>query len=226
MRFAVLGYNFPHWKTQNGLFNLFVNGFRPEVVILQNRKVLNIPESKYRITPVGEYLQDPKAVCKMLDLRYKVLDHELIENRSVDFAVILGARILPARTINQFEKGILNIHPGILPGNRGLDNLKWSLIKGLPIGCTAHFIDRRVDMGKIVATAEIKRLPNESIRDLYNRQRNLEQRLLIETMEKFETEGIDYSRYTPVSLSEKFNPVPDQLDHYEECSYSIELSQR
>lgn len=224
MKFAVLAYNFPHWKTQNGLINLVCNGFTPSVVILQNKKQLSVPVSKYRITPELEYLQDPKELCKVLGLKFKILDHDKIVNETCDLAVILGARILPQRTIDQFPKGILNIHPGILPGNRGLDNLKWSLIKGLPIGCTAHFIDHRIDMGFIVDRATTKQKPGETIRELYLRQRGIEQALLIRAMLNIQKHGIDYSAYIPVSLSEKFNPVPDELDHYEECSNSIELS--
>lgn len=224
MKFAVLAYNFHHWKTQNGLINLVCNGFTPSVVILQNKKQLNVPTSKYRITPDFEYLQDPKELCKVLGLKFKILDHDKIVNETCDLAVILGARILPQRTIDQFPKGILNIHPGILPGNRGLDNLKWSLIKGLPIGCTAHLIDSRVDMGYIVCKAVMNRKPDETIRELHLRQRGVEQQLLLKAMSFIASMGTDFLKLHPVSYSEKFSAVPDELDHYEECSNSIELS--
>jgi len=217
MKFAVFAYNFPHWKTQAGLFNLVMNGFIPDVVILQDKKPLNIPISNYRIAPKDEYLLDPKHVCYGLGLDYWLSDHDTIKiaNPEKDlFGVILGARILKQRTIDQFPKGILNIHPGILPGNRGLDNLKWSLVKGLPVGVTAHFIDSRIDMGYIVAKEEIKIYDDDTVRDLYLRQRDLQMKVLIDCMKLFAKDGIHLNHYEPCTPSEKFGIVDEHNDKH------------
>ena len=73
---------------------------------------------------------------------------KIIKKNKLDLGVILGARILKKEIINAFKIGIINMHPGILPENRGLDNIKWSVVKNLPIGVTSHFIDPRIDMGE------------------------------------------------------------------------------
>ena len=46
------------------------------------------------------------------------------EKRKYDLGIILGSRIIK-NIINKFKIGILNMHPGILPYNRGLDTHKW-----------------------------------------------------------------------------------------------------
>lgn len=226
MKFAVFAYNFPHWKTQQGLFNLVMNGFKPAVVILQDKKELNVPQSAYRITPRDEYLLDPVQICKRLGLYYWFSDHNEINIANPDkdlFGVILGARILKQHTIDQFPKGILNIHPGILPGNRGLDNLKHAILKGLPIGVTAHFIDSHIDMGHIVAKTFLPVYPDESIRDLYNRQRNAEQELLIDVMQQFKDYGIHYKQFEKCEPSEKFGIADHHKDYEEFYRYLIRL---
>lgn len=214
MNFAVFAYNFPHWKTQAGLFNLVMHGFKPDAVILQDKKVLDVPESKYRITPKDEFLLQPKDICEGIGLNYTICNHDDYRSFGIDFAVILGARILSFEAIHSFPKGILNIHPGILPGNRGLDNLKHSLLKGLPVGVTAHFIDARIDMGHIVWREEIKTYDDDTIRDLYLRQRDLQIKILMECMFEFKTFGIDYSKYLPCAHSEKFGIVTEKEDRF------------
>ena len=212
MTFVVFAYNFEHWKTQAGLFNLYMNGFIPDMVILQDKKPLNFRHSEYRITPKYEYLIHPKQICKRLDFKFMVCDHDEYRNDmyyNSEYGVILGARILKEKTIKQF-KGIINIHPGILPGNRGLDNLKWSLILGLPVGVTSHFIDHRIDMGLKIMDRQIQIEPGDSIRDLYIKQRNTEQYLLIETMKLLQ--GCDFKVYE-IPYSPKFDAVPIDADY-------------
>ena len=43
-----------------------------------------------------------------------------------------------------FDTGIINIHPGLLPENRGLDNIKWALYHNMPQGLTVNFIRKRL----------------------------------------------------------------------------------
>lgn len=208
----IFGYNFKHWKTQQGLINLVSNGYNPSLVILQDKKKLNIPQSKFSIVPKDEYLIEPKKVCEILNLNYVIANHDDYEASGI--GIILGARILKKKTINQYDK-ILNIHPGILPGNRGLDNLKWALALGLPIGVTAHWIDERIDMGKIIKKETIKIYKHDTIKDLYIRQRNLEQKVLIDVLNEGMQEGISFED------DNKFSALPECLDKIINNKYFI-----
>lgn len=209
MTFDVFGYNFPHFKTNNGLVNLCAHGFKPSRVILQDKKKLSVPSSNYRITPIGKEVTEPAQICNMLNIPFYVCDHNDFKNTmGSDFAVILGARILSKELIERY-RGIINLHPGILPGNRGLDNVKWSIIKKLPIGVTAHWIDGRIDMGRKIAESYLDIYPDDTIRDVYIRQRQLEQELLLLVfMNKWYLKEGEEIEHTP-----KFSAVPDELDN-------------
>ncbi len=209
MRLAVFGYNFPHFKTVHGLINMCAAGFAPEIAILQDRKSLNIPRSPYRVSPDYEFLPNPADLCERLGIKPLIMDHDAAKS-DVHAGVILGARILKRTTVESWPQGIINIHPGILPGNRGLDNLKWSIHLGLPVGVTAHLIDHRIDMGLILKSMVVPVYHGDSIRDVYIRQREYEQRLLIETLQNFDTLKSGAVR---CAHSEKFSSMPDNLDH-------------
>lgn len=186
--------------------HLCLKGYLPKTVVLQPKKQLNIPQSDYRITPIEKELLHPRLVCKGFGIKYTVQPHDTF-NLNAEYAVILGARILKPELIKRY-KGIINIHPGILPGNRGLDNIKWSIIKNLPIGCTAHFIDDRIDMGVKIASNITDIYDDDTIRDVYIRQRTDQIALLLDVF--------DYKLYEQtglkVSLTEKFSAVPKELD--------------
>ena len=206
----VFGYNFPHWKTEVGLISMVTNGFAPDLVVLQNKKHLTVPYSDYRISPKDEYLLHPVNVCNTLGLDYVVMDHDDFEG-SKELGIILGARILSKAVIERMPRGILNIHPGILPGNRGLDNLKHSIAKRLPVGVTAHLIDHRIDMGVILDTKVVPVFADDTLRDVFIRQRGYEQKLLIEVLKADKWEGV------PCPHSEKFTAVDEATDmniHY------------
>ncbi len=46
----------------------------------------------------------------------------------------------------------LNVHPGILPGYRGLDPVLWSVYNNDPVGATVHRIDANIDSGPILVS--------------------------------------------------------------------------
>lgn len=52
--------------------------------------------------------------------------------------------------MDAFDKGILNDHLGVLPFIRGRSSVAYSLLLGLPVGSTVHFVDEGIDTGPIV----------------------------------------------------------------------------
>lgn len=202
MRLVVFGYDFPHWKTVNGLLALKSAGYDVLAVLAPSKK-LNIPCSDYRVSPI-EFNLNPKDVCIALGIGYLVKPHEEYD-LNFELGVVLGARILPKKVIDRFSKGIINIHPGILPGNRGLDNLKHSIIKVLPIGNTAHLIDHRIDMGTILKTQITEIKSDDTIRDIFIRQRSEQIKLLLEVLQTDLT-GV------PCEPSEKFTAITKEED--------------
>jgi len=184
MKLALFAYNFPHKKTQDFLLRLFLEGYHPEFVVACDPVRLNVPEPILRAKPVHIDIIHPRLICQRLDIPYYVLPHnsqrvaELIQSNNIDIGVIAGARILKKTVIESAGKGIINFHPGLIPEVRGLDALKWAIYHELPIGVTAHFVDERVDAGRIIIREEIPIRSDDTLIDISLRLAETETNLL------------------------------------------------
>lgn len=199
MRIGVFAYNFNHWKTQAGIQNLILGGKKPEVVFCAPRVDLKFYRSKIRITPKDLFLFHPHQICDYHDIDYHVAPHnsdyvaDLISKYDLDLGVILGARILDPHVINRFNRGVLNMHPGILPENRGLDTVKWAIVNNIPQGVTTHLIDGNIDRGLLVEKRKIEIYSDDTLLDLQIRLQNLEQEMMlssIKILQSQDTEGL------------------------------------
>lgn len=175
MNKALFVYDFPHKKSQEFLIKLWLENLEPEVVIAAPYKELSEKEmnvSEIRVKPNHKNIVHPKKVAKKMDIPYYVSEHnsektrKLLNEYKIDLGIIGGARILKDEIIKSCDYGILNFHPGILPDNRGLDALKWAILKDIPPGVTAHLINRKVDSGKIVMTKKITIKEDDTFVDL------------------------------------------------------------
>jgi len=88
--------------------------------------------------------------------RYEVPHHNKAECRELlwglkpALGVLGGTRIIKPSILEIPKDGMLNSHPGLLPEVRGSASVAWSIYYDIPIGCTCHFIDPRIDTGPIV----------------------------------------------------------------------------
>lgn len=185
MKTVVFAYDFEHWKTQATLTNLFLRGFKPDAVIAAPYRELKVGRSAYAVTPTGRYGLHPNAIATRFDIPYHICSHDSQECLDIlgagdfDVGIVAGARILKADVIAQLRHGILNMHPGALPACRGLDTLKWSIEKDLPLAVTLHFIDEYVDKGSLVLSDSVFVHMNDSIVDVGLRMQHAEQKLLL-----------------------------------------------
>lgn len=77
--------------------------------------------------------------------------------------------ILRKDVLALFPDGILNVHSGLLPYNRGAHPNVWSIVDRTPAGATVHYIDEGIDTGDIVAQRQIESLPTDTGLSLYRR---------------------------------------------------------
>jgi methionyl-tRNA formyltransferase len=191
-KIGVFAYNFKHWKTQATIQNLIMAGMKPDVILAADPVDLSFYKSKIRVVPKDLFLWHPKDLAEKYDIPYYVVKHNSEETRQIvtdydlDIGVIAGARILKPIAFECFKVGIINMHPGILPDNRGLDNLKWAIIKDMPQGVTAHLIDSKIDKGLLLERETIRIYSDDTLIDLMIRIQNLEQNLMISSIEKLD----------------------------------------
>lgn len=77
--------------------------------------------------------------------------------------------ILPPEIIGIPGRGIINLHPGLLPFNKGAYSNVWSIIDETPAGATLHYIDEGIDTGDIISQQEVTVSPTDSGKTLYDR---------------------------------------------------------
>ena len=79
-------------------------------------------------------------------------------------------RILSQNFIKKFEGKILNIHPSLLPKYKGL-NTHFRAIKNKEkfSGCTIHFVNSKLDSGKIIIQKKVKISKNDTPKTLANK---------------------------------------------------------
>jgi len=174
MKIAVFAYNFPHKKTQEVLFKLKIQKIPANCVIAAPRRKLKKSNKPplLRVKPRYTNLDHPKKICKVLNFPYYISAHNskktinILKKRRISLGVIAGARIISESVIRATTRGILNLHPGLIPQVRGMDALKWAILENKPLGVTAHLIDKRVDAGRVVLKKKIAVYEDDTFVDL------------------------------------------------------------
>ena len=76
-------------------------------------------------------------------------------------------KILSKNFIKSFKGKILNIHPSLLPKYKGLNTHQRVISSGEKFsGCTVHFVNSRLDSGKIILQKKVKINKNETAKSL------------------------------------------------------------
>jgi methionyl-tRNA formyltransferase len=83
---------------------------------------------------------------------------------SVYFGYILRPDLLSV-----LPRGCINLHPALLPYNRGAHPNVWSIVEGTPAGVTLHRVDAGVDTGEVLAQREVEIEPADTGQTLYYR---------------------------------------------------------
>lgn len=77
--------------------------------------------------------------------------------------------ILRREFLDLMPSGCVNIHPALLPYNRGAYPDVWSIVEGTPAGVTMHYIDEGVDTGDVIAQRQVEVEPVDTGERLYRK---------------------------------------------------------
>ena len=113
-----------------------------------------------------------KIKKKIFDFKKKHIEEkkilfELKKNR-IDLICLAGfMKILSKTFINNFNGKILNIHPSLLPKFKGLNTHERAIKnKEKYSGCTVHFVNSKLDSGKIILQDKVRIDKNETPKTL------------------------------------------------------------
>ena len=109
-----------------------------------------------------------------------------MKKRKITFLCLAGfMKILSNNFIKKFRYNIINIHPSLLPKFKGL-NTHERVIKNKEkfSGCTVHFVNSKLDSGKIILQKKVFVEKNETINSLRNKVLRQEHKLYSEAIRK------------------------------------------
>ena len=102
-----------------------------------------------------------KIKKKVFDFKNALSEKKVItelKKNNIDLICLAGfMKILSKRFINNFRGKILNIHPSLLPKYKGLNTHEKAIKnKDKYSGCTVHFVNSKLDSGKIINQKKVK----------------------------------------------------------------------
>ncbi len=151
--------------------SLLRSGFKLIFITVPDRPV----GRKKQLTPnpLAQFAQDNRLPTFKLDsLRQDKVPVGLIDKitqASLGISCVYG-KIIPSWLIDRLEKGILNIHPSLLPKYRGASPAVGMIINQEKVGgVTIIKMDEKIDHGPVVAQIEEKIRRHDTAQSLYKR---------------------------------------------------------
>ena len=114
------------------------------------------------------YAKINKIKKRVLNFKKKNLSEKkllsILKIKNIEMICLAGfMKILSKNFIKNFKGKILNIHPSLLPKYKGLNTHERVLNnKEKYSGCTVHFVNSRLDSGKIILQKKVKISKNET----------------------------------------------------------------
>ena len=114
------------------------------------------------------YAKINKIKKRVLNFKKKNLSEKellsILKIKNIEMICLAGfMKILSKNFIKNFKGKILNIHPSLLPKYKGLNTHERVLNnKEKYSGCTVHFVNSRLDSGRIILQKKVKISKNET----------------------------------------------------------------
>jgi formyltetrahydrofolate-dependent phosphoribosylglycinamide formyltransferase len=155
--------------------------------------------SKFKIKLVVSNNSNAKGLeyAKKYKIKKKIINYKNLTNseihilndlnkENINIICLAGfMKILTANFIKKFKGKIINIHPSLLPKYKGLNTHQRALDnKEKYSGCTVHFVNSKLDAGKIILQKKVKIFKNDTSEKLSKRILKQEHLLYPKALEK------------------------------------------
>ena len=121
-----------------------------------------------------KYAKKNKIKIKIIDFTKKdEINHllKILKFNNIRLICLAGfLKILSKDFIKSFKGKIINIHPSLLPKYKGLNTHERVLENNEKItGCSVHFVNQKLDAGKIILQKKIKIFKKDNVKSLKKR---------------------------------------------------------
>ncbi len=176
MKVGIVTYDVPHLKTQEVFFKLH-NKKKYEIIFFVSKfKKFKKREVLFKHRPFQFKGVDIFKIAKKYNIEIQKIEN-INKFKSIKFFLICGSGIINSKLI--VKNKFINCHSGLIPMSRGLDSFKWSILKNRILGNTLHFIDKNVDLGKIIFQKKTPILKSDNFQRLAKRHYNIEIEMLV-----------------------------------------------
>ena len=136
------------------------------LVITNNKNAKGINVAKKYSVPIKVF--DKKKFDK---INFEKNFIKILLSYGIELICLAGfMQVLSKKIINKWKNRVINIHPSYLPKNKGLNAQKQALQKKLRFtGCTVHFVNEKIDSGKIILQRKVKIMHKDNLQSLSNR---------------------------------------------------------
>ena len=113
-----------------------------------------------------------KISKKVLNFKNKIIAEKKIiseiKDKKIELICLAGfMKILSKDFIKSFKGKILNIHPSLLPKYKGLNTHQRAISNSEKYsGCTVHFVNSKLDSGKIILQRKVKISKHDTAKSL------------------------------------------------------------
>ena len=170
MKIGVITYDIPHLKTQDLIFKLISKKYKIKIIITKFKKFKK-RDVFLNHRPYQFLGPNPYELAQKLKLGIHKIQ-QIKQLKNIDYFLIGGCGLIEKKYI--IKNKIINCHPGLIPQTRGLDALKWAILKSHPIGNSLHFVDSSVDNGRVIGHKLTPIFKNDKFNDLSSRHYKME----------------------------------------------------
>ncbi|MGC8971720.1 MAG: methionyl-tRNA formyltransferase [bacterium] len=170
----------------------------------------------------GLKLNPTPVKLKALELGIPVLSPERISEikdklLGFDLGVVVAyGLIIPKSILDVFPKGIINLHPSLLPKYRGPAPIQWAILNGdEETGVSIIYLTEELDAGDIILQERVKILPNDTAGSLSTRLSTIGAEILERAIELIETgnaKPIPQESLGKASYAPKIEPEMGRID--------------
>ncbi len=139
------------------------------VVISDNRQAHALKRAEKEGIPSFYLPPGPKKTYLVPEVEKEYV--ACLRKHNVQLVCLAGfMRVIKKTFLQAFPGRIINIHPSLLPAFPGLYAWKQALDYGVKFtGCTVHFVNEKVDAGRIILQAVVPVLPDDTPETLHRR---------------------------------------------------------
>ena len=144
------------------LQELLTAGWKPMALLIPDDSVAQCTEDMHHLLRgvpvlVGRAFRSDEGVELLTGLKPNYV-------LSVHFPYIIPSSVLAIPTL-----GVLNLHPALLPYNKGWHTPTWAIHDQTPYGATLHWVDEGTDTGPIAMQRKVEVHPYDTADSLYQR---------------------------------------------------------